>query len=507
VTASTITNLFESSSSVIHHSDGRVSAAELSDGGRRVAQGLSEAGMRPGDRIAVWLPNQAAYLLCIAAAAVGRFVLVSVNTRFSAEEARSIIQRTGARLVVTDRDFRPEGANQVVMTGSDLQALSATDSPPVPQAGGGPDDPFIVFTTSGTTSQPKLVLHNQSSVAVHSSEIPQRFGYDRRSRIMVALPLCGVFGFNSLLGAIAANSQIWLPDVFEPSSVADAVETHEITALNGSDDMFHRMLLTGFDLSSITVGGYGRFNTSLDGLVERADAVGAKLTGLYGMSEVQALFSLRDPTGTVSSRERGGGALTSPSAEARIVDPTTNELLPLGAEGELQLRGPSLFSGYLAEGGGEIDHALTEAAHVTHANSQGDDSSRNSSRWFSTGDLAVMEGERTFTYLTRIGDVLRLGGFLVSPAEIEQVLTDIDGVSAAQVVAVPRPEGVRPVAFVVTSQPLDENEAIRHCAQQLAKFKVPIRVICIDQFPTTPSANGTKIKRARLRELAFEALA
>ena len=105
-------------------------------------------------------------------------------------------------------------------------------------------------------------------------------------------------------------------------------------------------------------------------------------------------------------------------------------------------------------------------------------------------------------------DVLRLGGFLVSPTEIEGVLTEVDGVAAAQVVAVDRPQGTRPVAFVIADEgvTVDEQAAIATCRDRLAIYKVPIRVITVAEFPTTPSANGTKIQKTRLRDLALAAL-
>ena len=86
---------------------------------------------------------------------------------------------------------------------------------------------------------------------------------------------------------------------------------------------------------------------------------------------------------------------------------------------------------------------------------------------------------------------MRLGGFLVAPAEIEAVIQAIDGIDAVQVVAVDRPSGARPVAFVVGGDIPDETTAIARCAERLARYKVPVRVIELDEFPTTPSANGT----------------
>jgi fatty-acyl-CoA synthase len=108
-----------------------------------------------------------------------------------------------------------------------------------------------------------------------------------------------------------------------------------------------------------------------------------------------------------------------------------------------------------------------------------------------------------------MGDVLRLGGFLVSPAEIESHLLDHASVADVQVVGASTPNGIRPVGFVTLrpGQPFDEAALIQHCVSGLAKFKAPLRIIPVEAFPTTQSANGTKIQRGKLREMAEQGLA
>ena len=121
-----------------------------------------------------------------------------------------------------------------------------------------------------------------------------------------------------------------------------------------------------------------------------------------------------------------------------------------------------------------------------------------------TGDLAEIDGKGGFTFLSRMGDVLRLSGFLTNPLEIEMHVQKLPEIAACQTVAVARPEGVRAVAFVVL-QPgaaLDEAAVIAHCKHGLANYKVPMRVFAIDAFPVTPSPNGSKIQRNKLREQA-----
>lgn len=457
-----VVRLFSASSARLLFDDGeQYTAGELVDEGCRLAAWLGRQGFEGGDRIAIRMPNGAAYIRLLIACAAGGFVAVPVNTRYSDAEVGELIRRTGARRV--EFDEQPDAWR--------------SHDPIAPI--GGPDDPFVVFTTSGTTSQPKLVLHRQHSIADHAADAATSFGYDTDDTVLVAMPLGGTFGLTSLTAAVAGRSRIVVTD-YDTARTALLIASQAVTCLNGSDDMFHRLLEHGADLSSIRLGGYARFNTSLDGIVERAAQAGATITGLYGMSEVQALFALRDPGGPTSERARAGGTLVSPNADARVID------------GELQLRGPSLFAGYLAEGGDRIDTDLTDR----HFDGE----------WFRTGDLAEPDRERGFEYLARMGDVLRLGGFLVSPTEIEQVVMRVAGIEAVQVVSVDLPGGARPVAFVIAPGGVQEAHVIEQCGRHLARYKVPVRVLVLDEFPTTASPNGTKIQKVKLRALAHSVL-
>ncbi len=479
---SPVLDLLAGSRSSIELDDGVVTGPELVERGRRVATEWARLGLEPGDRVGLWSPNTSRYLEALAACAAGGYAAVSVNTRWSRDEADTLLHRSGARLLRTAEEDRR----------LDVVDVKTADRPAVGALVLGGDQPFVVFTTSGTTSRPKMVLHGQRSIVDHANDAARAFGYGPTDPVLVAMPLCGVFGLTSFTAAVAAGAPVIMPSEIDPVEIAATVERRGVVAMNGSDDLFHRMLATDADLSSIRVGGYARFNTSLDGIVARADARGMTLTGLYGMSEVQALYSLRDPTAPADVRERAGGTAVSTRAEVRVVDD------------ELQLKGPSLFAGYLAEGGSSIDVDLT-ASNVT------------ADGWFRTGDAAEVDGDPdpqgrpTFTYKTRMDDVLRLGGFLVAPPEIESVLMSHRGIGAAQVVAVDRPSGARPVAFVIrqpdAADAWDESAVIDHCEAQLARYKVPVRVLVIDEFPTTPSANGTKIQKVKLREMAAATLA
>jgi fatty-acyl-CoA synthase len=208
------------------------------------------------------------------------------------------------------------------------------------------------------------------------------------------------------------------------------------------------------------------------------------------MSEIQALFARRDETEELAQRILPGGKPVSALARVRVRDPDNGELLGVGESGELEISGPSLMKEYFGNPAATAD-AMTEDGFVR------------------TGDLGRLLDDGSFVFESRMGDVLRLSGFLVAPAEIEAFLQRHPAIDAAQVVGVPTSAGVKPVAFVTlkNSAKLDESALRAHCETGLARYKVPARIIAIDAFPTTPSANGLKIQKAKLRDAARTLLA
>jgi fatty-acyl-CoA synthase len=203
--------------------------------------------------------------------------------------------------------------------------------------------------------------------------------------------------------------------------------------------------------------------------------------GLYGSSEVQALFSIADG----KNRLLGGGMPVSAQARLAIRDPDTGTALTHGASGELWIDAPSRFVEYL-------DNPTATARAIDAAGA------------FRTGDLAHL-ADAGFVYEARIGDAMRLGGFLVSPEEIEAVIQREPGVAGVQVVAaVLQGSDPVPVAFVrsYAGALLDEAALRARCLEQLARFKVPARIVVVDSFPTVDSPNGLKVQKVRLREMA-----
>ncbi len=499
------------------HRDRTLSFAELHDAAGRVAQGLADLGVVPGDRVALWLPNVPAYpILYFACARLGA-IAVAVNTRYRAVEVADIVGRSGAKVLACAPGFRridflsilsdidPAAldtlAALVIVGDEPAAAPSAIERlrrvpferlltrPPLGSNHARPNAPCNIFATSGTTSAPKFVLHRQGAIASHAQQVARAFGFTAPDTLSLSiLPLCGVFGFNQTLSTLAAGKPCVLVESYEIDEIARLITHHRPTTLFGSDDMYARLLdIVPGDrpFPSVKWAGYAAFNAALAALPEQAEARGLLLCGLYGMSEVQALYSSRAADRAVAQRKRGGGVPTSPLAHVRVRDPESGALLGAGQPGVLECAGPSLMVGYYGNDAATAE-AITADGYVR------------------TGDLAELDGDGGFTFLSRMGDVLRLSGFLVNPLEIESHIQAVAGISACQTIALPRPDGVRAVAFVIleAGATLDEAAVIAHCKRGLANYKVPMRVFAVPEFPVTPSPNGPKIQRARLRDLA-----
>jgi fatty-acyl-CoA synthase len=499
------------------HGERTLSFAELLDCSARAAQGLADLGVGPGDRVALWLPNLPAYpILYFACVRLGA-IAVAVNTRYRAVEVADIVSRSGAKVLACAPGFRRIDFLSILadIEPAALDRLAAiivvgeepTSAPPaIERLRRVPFDrvlsrptiaanhalasaPCNIFTTSGTTSAPKFVLHRQGAIAGHAQQVARVFGFTAPDTLSLSiLPLCGVFGFNQALATLAAGRPSVLVESYEIDEIARLIAQHKPTTMFGSDDMYARLLdaMPGrWPFRSIKWAGYGAFNASLEDLPERAQPRGLRLVGLYGMSEVQALYARQPLKAPMARRKLGGGVPTSPLGHVRVRDPETGELLGPGQPGALECAGPSLMVGYYGN----------EAATAQAMTADG---------YVRTGDLAELDGRGGFTFLSRMGDVLRLSGFLVNPLEIETHIQKLPAIADCQTIAVPRPDGVRAVSFVILKPgaTLDEATTIAHCKRGLANYKVPLRVFAVDDFPKTPSPNGFKIQRGKLREMA-----
>ncbi|RRO17093.1 acyl-CoA synthetase [Saccharopolyspora rhizosphaerae] len=499
-----------------------VRRAELRDRVQRLRTELADAGLGRGDCLAVWLPNWSDSLVFqFAAASLGAHV-VGLNTRYNVEEVTHVLQRSRPAVLAIAHDFH---GLDLIATLRDAVRTAGTTAPPpavvvVPGPHGRPcedpthydvgagawtpsdaaapspgahehDELAVAFTTSGSTGKPKLAAHTASAVVSHARADADGMGIRDSDVVLCALPLSGVFGFSTAMAGLAGGAACLLEPVFDEDGVVADMARWGVTHVVAADDMLTRIAAAwrrhALDLSRWRWLGIADFlGRSHEVAAWARDEFGTLTSGVYGSSEVFALACFWPDDEPAPRRWTGGGHLVSGEMQARTADPATDEVTAPGEQGELHLRGPNVVDAYLGS---------PEAA----------ESSFTADGWFKTGDLAEIDEDGAIRYVCRIGDVLRLRGFLVDPAEIEHRLAAHPAVTTAKVVGARVGDGsTLAVGFVVLApgEVATDQDLRDWCAAALARFKVPTAVHVLDRMPTTSGTNGTKIRAATLREWA-----
>ena len=485
---------------VCHFCDLSFSRAELDAAASDAASQLLSLGFTAGDVLAVWLPDSPAWLqLLFAAAAIG-VIVVPVSTRYKLAEANYVVDQSRAKgLVVAAQflDYDYQGAATALKSDNpalehiltvDIEAgFIRTGAARVQRVLAVPLQlSLITFSTSGTTGNPKLALHTQQGIAKHAQNVARELDIHSGDVMLCALPLYGVLGFVQAMAAIAAGAACVLLPVFKGEDAARAIERHGVTHSFGSDGLFDRILdTTGYSLASWRRGGFTEFAGLGPAICQKAERdLNLLFTGLYGMSECLAITATRYPHEDPLLRSLGGGSQVSFEIRLRVMDVDSGLQVDNGQRGELQISGYNVMTGYLN------NEAATSSAFTPDG-------------WFRTGDL-VQRTADGFIYLARLNDGLRLSGYLVDPSEIENFLTRYEGVVGAQVVAVKmRGVGDVAVAFVRVVDPdLSEADLLAYCKTGIANYKVPKRIVFVDEFPEKSGPNGVKILKSKLREMA-----
>lgn len=481
---------------------------------RTQAQGAAAAlhalGLQRGDALALWIPNGPAWLQLLLAAARLGLLVVPISTRYRPPEVLHLLQVSQARAIVTpgvflDQDYAAV-ARGLFREATDLRhhlVLEQVEgflelpwpgrSEPIPQIGQG-RDLLICFSTSGTTGAPKLAAHDHQSTPWHAVQVARALELKPTDVLLCTLPLFGVFGLMAALAPLSVGARVVLHQVFEARAAAQAIQEHRVTHFIGSDGMLEDVLnQEGIDLSSLRRGALADFSGLIGPVIERADALGARFSGTYGMSEVFSMLSLAEWEAPAPIRALAGGRVIHPAIEVRVADAETLQEVAPGQTGEIQMRGPNVLAEYLN------NPQATARAFTPDG-------------WFRSGDL----GQRQpwgFTYLARMGDSLRLRGYLVNPAEIESVLMLAPDLGGAQVVGVQRPgQGDVAVGFVIPAPGVAlermpaEAALLAWCRERIASYKVPVRIVLLAQFPVIHGPNGVKIQKRILRDWAAQLL-
>lgn len=435
-----------------------ISWARLAERVQRVAEGLRRRGIGRGDVVALQLPNVPQFLLAYLAIARLGAVTCTLHMPYRGAEIEAILRHSGAKLFI-DRE---------------LDFASLESAPPLAPGYPLPDarDPFLLLYTSGTTASPKGVPHPYRTMLGNARTGAQEHRLTGRSRILSAAPLTHLYGLYSLHCAWAAGACTVLLPSFTPAGLAQAVERDKPTALwtapahvaacRGAG-LFERHDWSSLELMIVSGSMAPRE------LMHYAQQKLARcaVTQLWGMTELQAALYTRpgDPP-EVSATTAGR---PSPGTEVRVSE-----------AGELQVRGPLMFSGYYEN----------EAANRDAFTADG---------WFRSGDLAELREGGNVAITGRTKDIINRGGVKFNCAEVEMLLDAHPRVQQSAIVPMPDAVlGEKACAFVLLKNPAEtvtlEDLVEYLLARNIAKIKLPERLVIVPEMPLTPTRKIIKGK-------------
>lgn len=458
------------------------------------AEKLLAAGVRPQDRVALVIANSPAFPVWYYAALRIGAIAVSVNTRLSRSEIEFILSDCDAKaLVFTEgtnaTDAMVDVAFHVSFDGQtcDGSVLSPGDATKNEWLDAEPDSPALILYTSGTTGFPKGATLSHGNVRSNVFAFNHLCNMQSQDRVLLAVPLFHCFGQNALLNSVLnVGGTLILQQKFDLNETKQLVAAQQITQLYGVPMMF-QLLLESCQPSDLSSVNYC-FSAAAPLPIQTSRAWMEKfklpINEGYGLTETSPFASynhrIKYTMGSI------GAAIDS--VEMKVVDPESGQERAPGELGEIAIRGPNVMLGYW--------------------NRPEDTSAAIRDGWFHSGDIGRVDNDGMFYIVDRVKDMIAVGGLKVFPAEVERVLNDNNEISDVAVVGVPDSlMGEQVIAFVVLANDGTEqkesrvNSIIAQAKHHLASYKLPRRVIIVDELPRNPSG---KILKTRLREMYAE---
>ncbi len=497
------------------------------------ARGLLALGIQKGDRIGVWSPNHAEWVVAQFATPKIGAILVNINPAYRAYELEYALKQSGCAALIIAPPFKTsdyagmlaelcpelagsEPGNLHAERAPDLRTVIAFGEQSLPgayrwtdvlakgeavspealeqvQSQQQFDDPINIQYTSGTTGFPKGVTLSHHSILNNGFFIGERMLFTEADRLCVPVPFYHCFGM--VLGNLACvthGATMVIPaPVFDPRATLAAVEREACTALHGVPTMFIAELalpdFDSFDLSTLRTG----IMAGSPCPTEVMKQVVAKMhmedvTICYGMTETAPVSFQSTTDDPLEARVSTVGRV-HPHVECKIVDPATGAVVPRGETGELLSRGYIVMLGYW-------DNPRASAEAV------------DAGRWMHTGDLATMDADGYVNIVGRSKDMIIRGGENIYPREIEEFLYVHPKIQDVQVIGVPDARyGEEVMAWIIlrAGQTADEEELRSYCRARIAHYKVPRYWTFTDAFPMTVTG---KIQKYKMRETAVDAL-
>ena len=504
--------------------DDRVSYRELEARVHEVARAYLAAGVRHGDRVAVWAPNRLGFILAMLGAEAIGAAVVPLNTRYTGHEAAVILSRSRTSVLVLADGFLGRSFSRMLRdAAADLGPASGDAVPGLPHlrlvvdldgtaddgstqdwqafldAGRSiddetlrraldavsPEDVIDILYTSGTTGIPKGVMSAQRQTLGVARAWAQGAELSPADHYAIVNPFFHGFGYKAgMIAALVAGSTIHPLPVLDADALLEVIQREGITVLPGVPTIFTTLIdhprLNEYDLSSLRFSIAGATAAPATLFRDMVEILGfQRVAQAYGLTECVVATMSRQGESLEHAQQTTGPAIAGMAI--RVVDEQGQDV-PLGSDGEILLRGEQVMRGYF------------EDPEATNAVIDEDG-------WFHTGDIGQLDEHGCLKITDRIKDMFIVGGFNVYPAEVENVLRKHPAVNESAVIGVPDARmgsiGRAYVAFLsdIEHRP-DAAELTAFCRERLANFKVPAEFVIVDDFPR--GATG-KILKTELR--------
>ena len=482
------------------------------------AAGLADAGVGPGDRVGLYLPNLPQFVVGFHGTLRAGGVVVPMNPQYKSRELDHLLSDSGARVVVCLPDLVPfveearagtaverivtvgEPEEEARAEGADVTSFRAfCGDPDFETVDRTDDDVACQPYTSGTTGTPKGVLlthENLRSNAEMAATLPVD-GVRTDDGQLGVLPLFHIYGMTVTMNATLFSGASYHPlPSWDAGEAMDLIESERLTMMHGVpamyNDVVNRPDAEERSLSSLRLCGVGGAGIPVEVLRRFEELFDVKIYEGYGLTETSPVTHFNSPG---EGRRVGSIGRTLPGVEAAVVDDDFRELPPVergpvdegtdldGITGELVVAGPNVMKGYHGRDD-DTARAFTE---------------RDGRRWFHTGDVGYRDEDGFYYVVDREKHVINTAGYNVYPREVEELLFEHEAVADAAVVGIPddrRGETVK--AFVVTrpGAEVTAEEIKQFCLDNLAEYKHPREVAFVDELPRTTTG---KVKKFELR--------
>ncbi len=495
----------------------------------RIARSLMACGVAKGDRVGIWSPNNAEWVLTQFATAKIGAILVNVNPAYRSSELSYALKQSGCSTLILSPPYKtsnyPEILREVCPQLNDCEPgnLESDQFPLLKtvitlgeqrfqgclswkellaksekvsesdlnqrQSNQNFDEPINIQYTSGTTGFPKGATLSHYSILNNGFFIGEKLRFTEQDRLCIPVPFYHCFGM--VLGNLACvthGAAMVLPaETFDPAKTLEAISEERCTALHGVPTMFIAELalpdFDRFDLSSLRTGIMAGAPCPIEVMKQVfARMHMTEVTIAYGMTETSPVSFQSETDDPIEKRVSTVGRI-HPHVECKIIDPETGKTVPRGTTGELLSRGYIVMLGYWN-------------------NPDATSTAIDESRWMHTGDLAVMDEEGYVRIVGRSKDMIIRGGENIYPREIEEFLYSNPKIQDVQIIGVPDEfYGEEVMAWVILKPEIDatQEELCDYCTGKISRFKIPRYWRFTDHFPMTVSG---KVQKYKLREMA-----